>query len=263
MNLFDSHCHLFGEQFRDDLDSVLQRAREHGVTRMVVPAVDAETAQAAIHLAERVDGLYVAAGIHPESLAEWSAEDVTAIEQAAQHPKVVAIGEIGLDYHWDVAPHDVQQEALRMQIQLAKRLHLPVVIHNRESTEDLLKLLEEECGTELTGVMHCFSDTLATARRCLDFGFYISFGGPVTFKNAGELQAVATEIPSDRLLIETDSPYLSPHPMRGKRNEPARVQLVAEKLAELRSVPVEVIAAQTYDNASRLFGLTEVFGGPV
>lgn len=261
MNLFDSHCHLFDEQFQDDLPRVLADARDQGVTRIVVPAVDIATARAALRLAEDNEGVYVAAGIHPESLAAWSATDITAIRGLAAHPKVVAIGEIGLDYHWDVASHAVQREALRLQVQLAKAVQLPVVIHNRESTEDLISLLEAESGGVLRGVMHCFSDTLDSARRCLDLGFYISFGGPVTFKNARALQEVARQIPADRLLIETDSPYLSPHPLRGKRNEPARVKLVAEKLAELRGETLATIAQQTFDNASRLFGLLQTSSG--
>lgn len=253
MMLFDSHCHLFDEQFADDLDEVIARACSEQVVRMLIPAVDAASARAAIAIAEQHDGIYAAAGIHPESLASWDASQVQEIEALAKHPKVMAIGEIGLDYHWDVAPHEVQIEALRLQLQLAKKLKLPVVLHNRESTDDLLRVLESEAGPELTGIMHCFSDTWETARRSLDLGLMISFGGPVTFKNARALQEVAPLIPDDRLLIETDSPYLSPHPLRGQRNEPARVRLVAEKLAELRGVSVETIVRKTAENACRLF----------
>lgn len=255
MMLFDSHCHLFDEQFAPDLDLVIERARSEQVARMVIPAVDTASARTAIALAEQHDGIYAAAGIHPESLAAWNEAQLQEIEQLAGHSKVVAIGEIGLDYYWDTAPHDVQITALRLQLQLAKTLKLPVIIHNRESTEDLLHVLETEAGPDLTGIMHCFSDTWETASRCLELGFMISFGGPVTFKNARSLQEVVPLIPDDKLLIETDSPYLSPHPLRGKRNEPARVRLVAEKLAELRGVSVERVAEQTYHNACRLFGL--------
>ncbi|MCL6626435.1 TatD family hydrolase [Alicyclobacillus shizuokensis] len=255
--LFDSHCHLFDDRFRDDLDAVLKRARQAGVTGFVVPGVDLATGEQALALARQHGDIYAAVGLHPESLAEASLADVPAIAALTQDERVVAVGEIGLDYYWDTAPRDVQQEVLRAQLRLAKERRLPVIIHNRDATLDTVRLLEEEAAPELTGVMHCFSADWPAAERCLAIGFYISFGGPVTFKSNKVLQEVAARVPDDRLLVETDSPYLSPHPLRGKRNEPERVRLVAEKLAELRGQTVDEVARLTTGNARRLFGIED------
>lgn len=256
MTLFDSHCHLFDEQFAEDVETVIEQARGNGVTRFVVPAVDVPSALKAIDLSRRFEGVYAAAGLHPESLKNHSDSVFDEISDIAQSEQVVAIGEIGLDYYWDVAPRDEQQRVFRKQLQMAKDLHLPVIIHNRDATEDTVRILEEEAADgRLQGVMHCFTGSVETAKRCMAFGFYISFGGPVTFKNAHKVQETAAAIPSHSLLIETDSPYLSPHPLRGKRNEPARVRLVAEKLAELQNLSVEDVAEITTANACKLFGI--------
>ncbi|MCL6633181.1 MAG: TatD family hydrolase [Alicyclobacillus herbarius] len=253
--LFDSHCHLFDERFRDDLPAVVERARQAGVEGFVVPAVDLATAEEAIRLTHQFPDVYAAVGLHPESLNTHTVADIPAVRALAEDAKVVAIGEIGLDYYWNTAPPDVQQAVLRAQLRLAKELGLPVIIHNRDATEDTVRLLEEEAGPALCGVMHCFSADWEAAERCLAIGFYISFGGPVTFKRNEELRQVAARVPADRLLIETDSPYLSPHPLRGKRNEPERVRLVAETLAQVRGETVAQVAAQTTANARRLFAL--------
>lgn len=241
------------EQFSEDVDLVIQRAKDAGVQYIVVPAVDVVTARRAIAIAERYEGVYAAVGIHPESAKDVPASDFDEIERLASHEKVVAIGEIGLDYYWDAAPRPEQQNVLRRQIELAKRVELPVIIHNRESTEDVVNLLRDAKASEVGGVMHCFNGTLDVAEACMAFGFYISFGGPVTFKKAEDVREVAAQIPADRILVETDSPYLSPHPFRGKRNEPARVRLVAEQIAQVRGVDVDVLAAQTTANAFALF----------
>jgi TatD DNase family protein len=251
--LFDTHCHLNAEQFEDDLEAVIQRAREAGVTDIVVPGVDAESSRRAIAIAEQHEGIYAAVGVHPEVLDRVSWTELDTIAELASHPKVVAIGEIGLDYYWNVAPREVQQEWLRRQIELAAELRLPVVIHNRDATADTVSLLEETCPGRVTGVMHCFTGSYEIAQRCIKIGFFISYGGPVTFKNAHNVRETAARIPLDRLVVETDSPYLTPHPYRGKRNEPARVRLVAEKLAELHGRTVEEIEEITYANALRLF----------
>lgn len=241
-------------QFGDDLDSVIARARAEGVDRMVIPAVDLATARAAIHIAEAHEGVYAAVGIHPESAASARIEDYDEMERLAGHEKVVAIGEIGLDYYWDSAPRSVQQEVMERQIELAKRVGLPIIVHNRESTEDVIALLAKtQVGTSVGGVMHCFNEREEALRRCLELGMYISFAGPVTFKKSDDLRALAAKVPSDRLLIETDSPYLSPHPFRGKRNEPARVKLVADTVAYARGESVQACAEQTRENAHRLF----------
>jgi len=255
VRLFDTHCHLMDGRFADDLDDVLARAREAGVERIVVPAVDLATCREVIRIAEEHDGVYAAVGIHPESAGDVPEGAYDEIERMAQHPKVVAIGEIGLDYYWDSAPRPVQQEVMEKQVELAKRVGLPIIVHNRESTEDVLALLARtRPGDAAGGVMHCFNEREEVMRRAVDLGMYISFAGPLTYKKSDDLRAVATIVPEDRLLIETDSPYLSPHPFRGKRNEPARVALVAEALAASRGVPVDEIAEITWRNAHRLFG---------
>ncbi|GMA63981.1 TatD family hydrolase [Alicyclobacillus fastidiosus] len=260
MTLFDTHCHLMDEQFSDDVDLVIQGARAAGVKYIVVPAIDVVTARRAIAIAERYEGVYAAVGIHPESAKDVPACDFDEVERLAAHQKVVAIGEIGLDYYWDAAPRPEQQAVLRRQIELAKRVDLPIIIHNRESTKDVVDVLRDAGAAEVGGVMHCFNETLDVAEKCMALGFYISFGGPVTFKKAEDVREVAAQIPDDRILIETDSPYLSPHPFRGKRNEPARVRLVAEQIAQVRGVDVDVLAAQTTANALALFRGVKPYG---
>jgi TatD DNase family protein len=252
MMLFDTHCHLFDERFTDDVEEVIERALAAGVRYMVVPGVDAATSRQAIALAERYPEVYAAVGIHPESLKDLPESEFDEIEELAKHPKVVAIGEIGLDYYWDVAPREVQQDVFRRQIDLARRTGLPIVIHNRDATEDTVRIIEQD-SAGVVGVMHCFTGSWETAQRCLKKGFYISYGGPVTFKNAENVRKAATQIPDDFLLVETDSPYLTPHPYRGQRNEPARVALVAEKLAEIRGQTYEQVAEMTLQNGLRLF----------
>ncbi|WDL99008.1 TatD family hydrolase [Alicyclobacillus sp. ALC3] len=250
--LFDSHCHLNDDQFADDLADVLTRARAVGIKRIVVPGVDVASSQRAIWLAEQEPEVFAAVGIHPEAAKDVPDEDFAQIESLTSHPKVVAVGEIGLDYYWDAAPRPEQQDVLRRQLELAERCRLPVILHNRESTADLVAMIESFRG-RVTGVMHCFNESEAVAKRCLDLGYYISFGGPVTFKKADDVRAVAQVIPADRLLAETDSPYLSPTPLRGKRNEPERVALVVAELARVRGQDTEEVARQTAENALRLF----------
>lgn len=253
MSLFDTHCHLMDEQFAQDLDEVVTRAKEAGVTRMVVPAIDVATAHRVLAIAEAYTGVYAAVGIHPEYAKDVPDSDFEEIERLAAHEKVVAIGEIGLDYYWDSAPRPEQQRVMERQIEIARRTKLPIIVHNRESTEDVIALLRRCRVEETGGVMHCFNGTMDDALACLEMGMYISFGGPVTFKKADDVRDVAAQIPTDRLLVETDSPYLSPHPFRGKRNEPMRVQLVAETIAAVRGTTLDALAQQTMENGLRLF----------
>lgn len=253
--LFDTHTHVNAEQFHEDREEVIQRALDVGISKMVVVGCDRETIESAIALSETYDFIYAAVGWHPVDAIDVTEEDFQRIEQLAQHPKVVALGEMGLDYHWDKSPKDVQAEVFKRQIAIAKRVNLPIVIHNREATEDIISILEKEKASEVGGIMHCFSSGVQEATRCLEMNFYISFGGPVTFKNGQLAKEVAREIPLDRLLIETDCPFLSPHPFRGKRNEPARVKLVAETIAELKKMELKKLAEITSDNACRLFGI--------
>ncbi|WP_261134714.1 TatD family hydrolase [Bacillus sp. Marseille-Q3570] len=254
--LFDTHAHLNAVQFDEDRDEVIQRALDEGVSHIVVVGFDRDTIKGALDLAEGYDFIYAAVGWHPVDAIDMTEEDLKWIEELASHPKVVALGEMGLDYHWDKSPKDVQMDVFRKQIQLAKKVNLPIVIHNREATEDVVSILEEENAEEVGGIMHCYSGSLEIAKRCMDMNFYISFGGPVTFKNARKPKEVAVEIPMDRILIETDCPFLSPHPLRGKRNESSYVKYIAEQIAELKGMSVEEVAQKTSDNAFRLFGIS-------
>lgn len=253
--LFDTHVHLNAEQFDEDLEEVLSRAMEAGVGKMVVVGFDRPTINRAMELIGQYDFLYAAIGWHPVDAIDMNDEDLAWIEDLSQHPKVVAIGEMGLDYHWDKSPKDVQKEVFRKQIQLAKKVKLPIVIHNREATQDIVDILREEGAEEVGGIMHCFSGSPEIAQECVEMNFYISLGGPVTFKNAKKPKEVAKEIPLEKLLIETDCPYLAPHPYRGKRNEPAYVKLVAEQIAELKEVSLEEVEKITTENAIKLFNI--------
>lgn len=251
--LFDTHVHLNVHQFDEDRKEVITRAKEAGVTHMVVVGFDHETIPKAIELAEENEHMYAAIGWHPVDAIDLTEKELAWIEELAEHPKVVAIGEMGLDYHWDKSPKDIQKEVFRKQIALAKRVKLPIIIHNREATEDIIRILEEENAHEVGGIMHCYNDSVTYVEKCLAMNFYISLGGPVTFKNATLPKEVAKIVPADKLLIETDCPFLAPHPNRGKRNEPAYVSLVAEKIAELRNVSYDELCQQTTENAKRLF----------
>jgi len=253
--LFDTHVHLNADQYEDDVDEVIVRAQEVGVETMVVVGFDEKTIKKAMNLVEMHDFLYAAVGWHPVDAIDLTEERLAWIEELAAHPKVVAIGETGLDYHWDKSPKEVQKDVFRKQIQLAKRVNLPIIIHDREAHQDIVDILKDEKAEDVGGIMHCFGGSLEIARECLNMNFYLSFGGPVTFKNAKRPKEVVKEVPLDRLLIETDAPFLAPHPFRGKRNEPAYVKLVAEQIAELREVDFEEIAKQTTVNAKRLFGI--------
>lgn len=253
--LFDTHAHLNAEQFDEDLNEVIERAKQKGVENMVIVGFDRPTITRAMELVEEFDFMYAAVGWHPVDAIDMTDEDLAWIEGLARHPKVVAIGEMGLDYHWDKSPKDIQKEVFRKQIQLAKRVKLPIVIHNREATADIVEILKEEGAYEVGGIMHCFSGSVEVAEECLAMNFYISLGGPVTFKNARKPKEVAEAVPLDNLLIETDCPYLAPHPYRGKRNEPSYVKLVAEEIAELKGITYEEVAKKTTENAKKLFGI--------
>lgn len=254
--LFDTHAHLNATQFEEDVVEVIERAKSENVSHIVVVGFDRETITRAMELTEQYDMIYAAVGWHPVDAIDMTDEDLDWIKQLAAHPKVVAIGEMGLDYYWDKSPKEIQQEVFRKQIRLAKEVKLPIIIHNREATEDVVKILQEENAGEVGGIMHCFTGSLETAEQCMKMNFYLSFGGPVTFKNAKKPKEVVKEIPMDFLLIETDCPYLTPHPFRGKRNEPSYVKYVAEQIAELKGLTFEEVAKKTSDNAMKLFGIT-------
>jgi len=255
--LVDSHCHLDRldlEPFEGDLENALKFAGENGVERFLCVAIDRGNIPAVIAIAERFDNVYASVGVHPneEDPVEVTAEELIGL---AAHPKVIAIGETGLDYFRSEGDLAWQHRRFRNHIQAAKLTQKPLIIHSREAREDTIRLMREEEAAEAGGIMHCFVEDWQTAQQAMEMGFYISFSGIVTFKNAAELREVAKQVPAERLLVETDSPYLAPVPHRGKSNQPAYVRNVAEFLAELRGESFEALAAQTTANFNRLFGL--------
>lgn len=253
----DTHVHLNADQYWDtDLQEVIDRALAAKVERMVVIGFDKITIDRAMELIDKYDFIYAVIGWHPVDAIDCTDEYLTWIEELAAHPKVIGIGETGLDYYWDKSPKDIQQHWFRKQIQLAKKLELPIIIHNREATADVVRILQEEDAQVVGGIMHSFSGSVETARECIKMNFMIGLGGPVTFKNARQPKEVATAIGLEHLLIETDAPYLTPHPYRGKRNEPAHVVLVAEEIARLKELPLEEVEQVTTANALKFFKIS-------
>jgi TatD DNase family protein len=266
----DSHAHIFYANYKDDLDEVLRRAEKSGVTHIVVPGTNVETSKEAIRLAERREGVYACVGIHPHEASSASDALLREIEGLSFHPRVVAIGEIGLDYHYNFSPKDRQREVFQAQIDIARRRNLPIVVHTRESIHEAITMVRvaveaspawrtsgnEKKHEDLTrrGVFHCFTGSAEQCRELFRIGFFVSFPGIVTFKNSPVVETVR-EIGVENILLETDSPYMAPVPYRGKRNEPAHVVLIAQKLAELLAVTPQVIADRTSQNAKLLFGI--------
>ena len=250
--LFDTHAHYDDEAFDADRDAVLTALPEQGVGLILNPGCDVESSRRAVRYAAAYPHVYAAVGIHPENCGGCTAGDLDAIRALAQQPKTVAIGEIGLDYYWaENPPRDFQQQVLRQQLALARELALPVIIHDRDAHADTLAIVREFPG--VTGVFHCFSGSPEMARELLKMGWYLGFDGPVTYKNARRAPEVAAVTPLDRMLIETDSPYMTPVPYRGRRNDSGYVHLVAEKLAEWKGVTPEEMARVTTENGKRLF----------
>ena len=252
--LIDSHAHLDDLRYDTDRDNVLQRAESAGIEAIVTIGCDLATSQAAVALAQAHPNIFATIGVHPHETKEIGEGWYESFRSLARHPKVVAYGEIGLDYHYDHSPREIQRQRFREQIHLARELALPLVIHTREAQEDTVMILREEGAVDVGGVFHCFSGDAWLAKDALDLGFYLSFSGVLTFKNATMLRDIAKTVPLDRLMVETDCPYLAPVPYRGKRNEPAYVQYVAEILAEIRgNGSVESIARATVENTKRVF----------
>ena len=250
--LFDTHAHYDDESFDADRDAVLTALPEQEVGLILNPGCDVESSRKAVRYAAAYPHVYAAVGIHPENCGGCTAGDLDAIRALAQQPKTVAIGEIGLDYYWaENPPRDFQQQVLRQQLALARELALPVIIHDREAHADTLAIVREFPG--VTGVFHCFSGSPEMARELLKMGWYLGFDGPVTYKNARRAPEVAAVTPLDRMLIETDSPYMTPVPYRGRRNDSGYVHLVAERLAEWKGVTPEEMARVTTENGKRLF----------
>lgn len=260
--LTDTHCHLDFDLFDQDRREVINRAWESGLERILNPGIDVASSQNALQLADSHPKIFSACGVHPNDATGWNSGTMAELRELASHPKVVAIGEIGLDYYRERAPHDLQKKILKEQLGLAAEFKKPVIIHNRNATSDLLEILfnwhEELVKTgsplaEHPGVLHSYGDRKEAALMAIARNFFIGFTGPVTFKNAPELRQTIAALPVNHILIETDSPFLTPHPYRGQRNEPAYVRYVAEKIAEIYNLPVESVGAQTTANASRLF----------
>ncbi len=251
--LIDTHCHLNHPRFADDLEPALERAHSAGISAMIVIGYDLASSERAVELARTYPLLWATVGIHPHDALQATPEALRRLEELARDPRVVAIGEIGLDYYRDLSPRDAQRRALREQIALALALDLPVVIHTRDSIEEALETLLEHREDGLRGVLHCWSGELYEARRAMEAGWRLGIGGVVTYRNAATLQAVVREAPVRSLLLETDAPYLPPQPRRGQRNEPAFLPWVAERVAALRNASIEEVARATTESALGLF----------
>jgi TatD DNase family protein len=258
--LIDTHVHLDDPRYDADWEAMFQRAQEAGVERFITIGCDLSTSFSAVRLATERVHVYATIGVHPHEVKRIESNWYTELSHLAQQPKVVAFGEIGLDYHYDHSPRDVQRQRFREQIGLAQSLKLPLVIHTREAQDDTMAILREEQAERSGGVFHCFSEDLSFAKQALDLGFYLSFSGIITFRNATHLREVIRSVPDDRLLIETDAPYLTPMPFRGKRNESAYVTYVAKQIAELKygdsSTGLTRVAELTTNNARRLFNIS-------
>lgn len=254
--LIDSHCHLNFNKFDDDRADVIERAKAEGIAAFINPGTNLDDSQQVVNLAGQFPQVYAAIGVHPNDAGGFDEAALNQLRALAVHPKVVAIGEIGLDYYWDKAPHPVQRRVFEQQLELARDLNLPVIIHQRDATVDTMAVLRQWGSSGHSGlVLHSFSGNRAMADEATRLGFYIGISGPVTFKNARDLPGIVASLPPERILVETDAPFLSPHPYRGKRNEPARVKLVAEKVAELQKVSFLEMSQQLTKNTVRLFNL--------
>jgi TatD DNase family protein len=254
--LFDTHAHYYDEQFDIDRREALTRARESGVGYILSASADIASSIENITLTQEYDFVYASVGVHPHQVRDINNNMISALADFASYSKVVAIGEIGLDYFYENSPREAQKLWFAKQISLALNLGLPIIVHDRDAHEDTLEILKNENAKKVGGVLHCFSGSVEMARELMNNNFYIAIGGPVTFKNAKKVIEVVKYVPNDMLLIETDSPYLTPEPLRGKRNESTNVRLVAEKIAGIKGKSTEYIEAMTTENAKRLFGIS-------
>jgi len=252
--MIDSHAHLEMDEFRDDLKEVIERAGSADLVAVIAVGTSVPDSEKAVEIAGRYDLVYAAVGVHPHEVKDIDATTYDSLRILAGRDKVVAIGEIGLDFYYNHSPKELQFQHFAEQLDLAIELGLPVIIHDREAHRETLEMLAQRNG-RLRGVLHCFSGDLKMAKRCIELGFYISIAGPVTYKKSEQLQMVAGELPLERLLVETDSPYLSPHPFRGKRNEPAFVVETVRRIAAIRGMGIEELEAATEHNARQLFGI--------
>jgi len=254
VTLIDTHAHLDSPQYNHDREQIFSRALSAGVAAVITVGTDLESSHQAVDIAQGQHSVYAAVGIHPHEAAKSSAADLKELERLCQQPAVVALGEMGLDFYRNLSPAARQREVFVAQLELARQLRKAVIVHDRQAHAETMAILREQ-GAGLRGVLHCFSGDADMAWQAIRMGFYVSIAGPVTFQNARKLHELARQLPLESLLVETDCPYLAPHPHRGQRNEPAYVRLVAEKIAALRGLPLEQVAATTTDNARQLFGL--------
>ena len=252
MHLFDTHAHILDDQFKEYLDQVIRNIYDN-MALVVNIGCNLEDCPRTVALAEQYDKVYAAVGLHPEDVKTYTPEGWDMICRLAEHPKVVGIGETGLDYYWDTSTKDAQKVLFEQHIDLAKQLHKPLVIHDREAHGDTLEILKRTNAKEVGGILHAFSGSVEMAMEVIKMGFYIGLGGPVTFKNTRKAVEVAQAIPLEYLVIETDCPYMAPVPFRGKRNEPMLVQHTAAKIAELRGISVEELIEATYQNGKRIY----------
>lgn len=250
--LIDSHSHLYMGSWSKNLDVVLERAKERGIGKIICPGIDIDSSWQSLTIAKNHPNVYAAAGIHPHDANNAPADYINQLRDILTQPKIVALGEIGLDYYRNISDADTQRKVFKKQLQLAKEMDLPVIIHNRNADADIIHIIQQV--SPLRGVAHCFTSDLITAKIFLDMGFYISFAGNLTYRNS-DLPEIAKELPLDRLLIETDAPFLSPMPYRSKENEPSRVKYIADKLAECQGVSYDIIELATQNNAEKLFNL--------
>ncbi len=253
--MIDTHCHLFFDELYKDLDNIIKEAKNSGVEFLICPSTNLETAKITLEIAEKYPEVYAAIGVHPHDTSNFDDNIIVELENLLDHPKVVAIGEIGLDYFYDYSPKDRQQFAFREQLRLAKKHKLPVIIHNRDSSEDLMKIFESEADGTLFGQFHCFNGTYEMARRIIELRSFLSFTGNITYKKNEELRKILSRIEPENLLLETDSPFMSPVPFRGKTNQPAYLKITAEKIAEIQGLTFDDIVRSTNFSAYKLFGI--------
>ena len=253
--IFDSHAHYDDEAFEEDRDGLLKSLKENGIGYVINVGASIKTTANTVALTEKYPFVYGAAGVHPSETAELNEENFAWLKEQCSHPKIVAVGEIGLDYYWDEPDKEIQKKWFVRQLELAKEVKLPVIIHSREAAKDTLDLMKASHADELEGVIHCFSYTKETAREYLNMGYYFGIGGVVTFKNAKKLKEAVEYIPMENILLETDSPYLAPVPFRGKRNSSLNLSFVAKEIAQIKGIDYDEVVAVTERNAKRLFGI--------
>lgn len=256
--LIDTHAHLDFEDLRENLDEIIGDALDIGVEKIIIPGVTIKDTPKIIEIIDKYDNIYGAVSVHPTEVKNWKDGDYEILKNYAQHEKIVAIGETGLDYYWDKTYINEQKHVFRQHIKLAGEMKLPLIVHNRDAHADTLEILAK--FSEVKGVMHCFSGSAEFALECIKIGYYIALGGPVTFKNAKKPKEVAEKVPLEWLLIETDSPFLAPHPFRGKQNDPSKIKFIAKAIAEIKDISLEEVANATSQNAEKLFKINSKTG---